>query len=286
MSRPADQHASQVCSTCRIRKKRCDKQLSGCGYCAKRRLACHYSIPLAPRSSVNAVHGSAAWRTRVLETVIDRAAASGINASEVALSPQRTSLYDFLCLGKEMALSELLYNQVCCLIERTGLSLYEIRDRFFTGFHRWLPIISPQIFCPAINDIQAPGPRPDLSVLLLAICLVISHPPSNSLQPSALCLRTLYMTLRFAFAQAQAVICASTPLIQAGVLIAAFEYASQRPDMAFITIGACARMSEITDIDRDKVPRNSGREDADSTPRILEDRNVWWGVIIMERYVP
>lgn len=286
MSRPADQRASQVCSTCRIRKKRCDKRLSGCGYCAKRRLACHYSMPLATRSSVNAVQGSAAWPTREPHTAIDRAPALRIDASAVAGPPQRTSLYDFLCSGKEMAVSEVLYNQVSCLIERAGLSLDEIRDRFFAGFHRWLPIISPQHICPATDVIQAPGPRPDLSVLLLAICLIISRPPSNILQPSTLCLRTLYMTVRFSFAQAQAVICASTPLIQAGILIAAYEYASQRPELAFVTIGACARMSGIIGIDRDEVPRNGGRAHADSTPKVLEDRNVWWGVIIMERYVP
>lgn len=282
---PELQHASQVCSTCRARKKRCDKQLSGCGYCTKRRLACHYDISLPIRTTGNALQDPAAWRRQVPATATDRVAAPSINAFEIALSPQTTSLYYCLRSGKGMALSEVLFNQVSCLIESVGLSPPEISDRFFAGFHRWLPIISPQHFCAAITDFHAPGPKADISVLLLAMCLIILRPPSSALQRSAVCLKSLYMTVRFSFTQVQAVICASTPLIQAGILIAAYEYACQQLDMAFISIGACARMSGITGIDRDKTQWNNGQPNAESILGILEERNVWWGVIIMERWV-
>ena len=42
--------APHVCSTCKLRKKGCDKQLPSCGYCTKRKLGCRYDDPYPDRS--------------------------------------------------------------------------------------------------------------------------------------------------------------------------------------------------------------------------------------------
>ena len=284
MSAPQQQRAWHVCSTCRGRKKGCDKNLPTCGYCAERGLDCQYGVLLPSRQSIDAaVADSATWRGPLPEIATNQVATSSANAFNTASPSWMTSLYDFLRVGKEVVLSDVLYNEVSRIIEIAGLSIHDISDRFFDGFHRWLPVISPQHFCEAITGFHDHAPKADFSVLLLAMCLIVLRPPSNMLQQSTTCLKSLYMTVRSSFAQVQAVMCASRHLIQAEVLIAAYEYACRQPETAYVSIGTCARMSGIVGIDRGEERWDKGTQDAESTLQVLEERNLWWGIIVMER---
>ena len=278
-----NQRASQVCSTCKARKKRCDKKLPKCGYCAERGLDCHFDKSLPSQSTNAAVHDSATWHWRMAQSATNRVATSSANVFNTVSPPLRTSLYDFLDIGKGVALSDVVYSEFSTIVEIANLSLHDISDRFFDGFHHWLPIISPQCFCKATTEIHDRSPKADFSVLLLAMCLIILRPPSSAIQYSPTCLRSLYVTVKLSFAQVQAVICASTHLIQAGILIAAYEFASRRPETAYVSIGMCARMSGIVGIDRVEAQWDKGQLEAELTLQVLEKRNVWWGVIIMER---
>ena len=283
MDPPENQRALQVCSICKTRKKRCDKKLPNCGYCAGRGLDCRFDKSFPSQSTDAAVYDPATWRWRLAQIAANRGATSSADASNIASPPRRTSLYDFLQLGKEMALSDVVYIEVSRITEIASLSLYDVSDRFFDGFHRWLPVICQQNFLQATTEIRDRAPKADFSVLLLAMCLIILRPPSNMIQPSDTCLKSLYVTVKSFFAQVQAVMCASTHLIQAGILIAAYEFASRRPETAYISIGICARMSGIVGIDRVEAQRDKGQPEADLTLQVLEKRNVWWGVIVMER---
>jgi Fungal Zn(2)-Cys(6) binuclear cluster domain len=55
MASPNKKNAKQVCSTCKTRKKGCDKQLPSCGYCSKRNLRCIYDEPPTYRHKDSAV---------------------------------------------------------------------------------------------------------------------------------------------------------------------------------------------------------------------------------------
>ena len=179
-----------------------------------------------------------------------------------------------------MGLTELLYLQVSSAIDFSNWSLRDMQDRFFHGFHTWLPIISPQHFCEAILDGQDHTPSAYFSVLLLAMYLVVSQPEPDTVRQSTSYLRNLYMTVRSAFTQVQAVACASIPLIQAGTLIAAYEYACGRPNAAYISIGTCARMGGLLGIDQGKARWSEADSKGEST---LVKRNVRWGIIMLER---
>ena len=281
MSMSENQRASQVCNTCKARKKRCDKYLPDCGYCTKRGLDCRYTkLPLFRSTDAAAGRDSTTWQWRMTGIATDRDVASGFKSD---VSPLMASLYDFLRTDERVALSELLYYQVSRVIQLANLSLRDVTDRFFEGFHRWLPVISPQNFCKTIIDLHEGAPNPDFSILLLAMCLIILRPLPSTLPKSTICLKSLYVTVRLSFAQVQAVICASTTLVQAGILIAAYDYACGRPELAYISIGTCARMSGVAGFDRGEARSKEVQLDAESTLRVLEERNVWWGIIFIER---
>lgn len=283
MKSSGSQSASQVCTTCKTRKKRCDKTLPSCGYCAQRSLRCHYQKTLPIRRADAVVRDPATRQWHLPAVAADRAASSSGDTQRADYLPPTISLYEYLRTGVGTALGNVLYNEVSRVIESAGLLLHEIGDRFLDGFHRWLPVICPQNFRKTIADSHGRAYKADFSVLLLAMCLIVVRPQSSRQQQSSTCLKTLYMTVKFYFAQAQAVLCASTPLIQAGILIAAYEYACQRPDTAYVSIGTCARMSAILGINRGKAHWDRGPPDARSTLEILEERNMWWGVIVLER---
>lgn len=123
------------------------------------------------------------------------------------------------------------------------------------------------------------------SILLLAMCLVVLRPSLDSPVKSPDSLKTLYLTVKSCFAKTQAIIAATVPLVQAGVLIAAYEYATRRAETAYISIEACATMANVLGLGRNQLQGDEDRPDNESLMKTLEERNVWWSIIVMERQV-
>lgn len=112
------------------------------------------------------------------------------------------------------------------------------------------------------------------------MCLITYYPSQTS--PQLVDQETLYLTKKMLFAHVQAFISSSTNLIQAGILISAYEYAHGRLDTAYMSIGTCARMAYATGLHMTKL--SPGLQDDEACLRAEEGRNVWWGIIICERY--
>jgi hypothetical protein len=279
MSLPETGRASRVCSTCKSRKKGCNKILPSCGYCSKRQLDCHYTTSL-PSLSINT--GARYSITGQLPT-LERSALSHASALETVSPSPAISLYDFVRIKKEIPLNDSIRNEVLRVAESAGMSVRGICEQFFDGFHRWLPVISQERFWKTSLAFHDGSAQADFSVLLLAMCLIAIRPVSL-LQQSSTCLDSLYSTVRFSFAKAQAAVCTSTRLIQAGILLATYEYACKKPEAAYISIGTCARMSSILGINR-FIAQSETELTAELRLKVLEGRNVWWGVIITERRV-
>jgi len=188
----------------------------------------------------------------------------------------------FLPLGElvePMAVDRILHLQVYRIIQATGQFIDDISVRYFQGIHRWFPIISRRRFHNHLVNSPA-SPTADLSILLLSICLITYYPSQTSAQLADQ--ESLYLTARMLFAHVQAFIPASTHLIQAGILISVYEYAHGRRDAAYISIGTCARMAYATGIH--KVKPAPGFHDNEACLAAEEERNVWWGIVICERY--
>lgn len=269
-----NQRALRVCRTCKARKKGCDKILPACGYCSERSLGCTYDL-LSPSHTNDA-------------TAQDLAALSITEASITTVKTftqfSATSMYDFVRVGQAVALDATLGTEVLRISELAGISVREICERFFDGFHRWLPMISAQRFQEIDLEFQDQPPKADLAVLLLAIYLVTLRPQGMP-QQSFVCLRTLYQSVRISFTRVQAIICGSAFLIQAGVIVAAYEYACRRPGTAHVSMGACTRMLSIAGTNSYNKHQQTNDRTISSTAQAQDELNMQMAVTIMERQV-
>jgi hypothetical protein len=186
-----------------------------------------------------------------------------------------------------------VYLEVHGIIRATGQFVDDITARYFQGFHRHLPLISRTRF---YNNLITLGAvlAADFSVLLLTICL-ITHAPALGYQlghgaTQSAERQSLYLTARSLYAQVQVSCSPSVPLIQAGLLLAVYEYTHGRPDDAFVTIAGSARMAynariHAHDSHQTQMTHTTGHTGNDLLLQAEEAANTWWGIVICERYV-
>ena len=278
MDQPQLQRVSQVCETCKTRKKRCDKALPKCGYCNGHNLACKYSISTSTGSQCTTVSSTRKWRAWTPSKTIGRDTLTN-GDRETIPTTATTLLGDISHPLEDLHLCDVLWTQVRQILLSLELSLEEIADRFFDGIYTWLPIISLQNLRTTAQDSGNRAPPADFSVLVLAMCLITLRLPPHSSRSSSVCFKSLYMTVKSVFAQVQSLLCASTAIVQAGVLVATYEYACGRVEIAYTSIGLTSRMCHVLGIDEYK----SNPSTTPTNPKSLEERNVWWGVIVLER---
>ncbi|KAF3761475.1 hypothetical protein M406DRAFT_333535 [Cryphonectria parasitica EP155] len=149
-----------------------------------------------------------------------------------------------------------------------SLALPGLCNRYFSTFHKAIPIISPSLQQDIEEETGDSLPPAATSVLVLAMCLILFRPSSagsnDSAREHSITPDALYVAVKTAFAHVQAFVPASTRLVQAGLLLSIFEC-------------TVVRMSHVLGLDSDvKVLAKPCQKD-------LEEWNVWWGVVIMER---
>lgn len=170
----------------------------------------------------------------------------------------------------------------------------DISARYFRHYHPHLPIISRTRFYKNLITLGT-SPAADFSALLLSLCLVTYAPasgcPFGQDGTPAMELQHLYLTVRSIFAQVQVTCSPSVYLIQAGLIIALFEYTRFQPENAFATIASVVRMAYAarihlnhSDQDRARVVPDQGTM-TDLLQENEEAANTWWGIVIYERYV-
>lgn len=188
-----------------------------------------------------------------------------------------------------------VYNEVHSLIRATGQFVDDITARYFQRFHSQLPIISRTRFHERLTRAGA-DPASDFAILLLAICLV-SHAPALGYRPGhdatqSAEQQSLYLRAKSLYAQVQVSYLPSVPLIQAGLLIAVYEYRHGRPGDALVTVTSSVRMGYAAGIHNDDYYRTptarttSNESNSQSPLQAEEAANTWWGLTIYERYVP
>jgi hypothetical protein len=176
-------------------------------------------------------------------------------------------------------LHSIIYLQILRIIRSTGQTIDEICHRYFRGMHSFIPILSAPQFHEQLIHLAA-FPSATFSVLLLSMALVTYHPglvlPSSGVDHA-----TLYFTTKSLYTQAQGSFANSLPLIQAGIIIASYEYATQRINEAFCSIGVCARMGYAAGLHLVSLT-----EESHYCCQAAERYNTWWGIVITERSDP
>ena len=283
MTSAGTERAARVCNTCKLRKKACSKQLPSCDYCTKRGLICTYQDSPSHSSSDTTTSSTSTtvsfqpWQRYDLGV-------SGHGWSDPYSLLLQLGSFSNLSPGSDAkAFGEIVDLQFRRILDLADLSVYEFSQRYLRHFHRWLPVIPPRVLHEISAKDQCIAPPTDLSVLLFAMCLVTLYPATGTSERLS-SPESLYVIVRMLYGHAQAVICASTDLLRAGLLIAAYEYASGRPDAAYISMGTCVKMAYTLGLDREDETPGSLHHRPISRLEALERWNLWWCVVILERY--
>ncbi|KAJ5415096.1 hypothetical protein N7465_003791 [Penicillium sp. CMV-2018d] len=291
MSAAATLKSPNVCANCKARKKRCDKSLPRCRYCDDHDLPCLYQTlnhSPRPRAIADSVLPSAAspqpqngiWKPP-----------GALRANNPA-SASRELLLDSLACSTHIprgapvsTVESTLCVQAQRLLEATGLYLDEISVRYFQGVHTFVPIISRRRFHAQLLSFGA-NLQADFALLVLCMALLVSSTDSIDLLGPQGGHRvdnlSLYVATKSLMAQTQALRAPTTRLVQAGVLLAVYEYAHGHPEQAFVTIGSYARMAyaaqlrSVPDLTRNAPPQTDWTIEE-------EEINTWWGIRICER---
>ncbi|CAH0024898.1 unnamed protein product [Clonostachys rhizophaga] len=260
----ADKRQILVCINCRSRKKKCDKGLPSCGYCVQKRLKCAYSRGTTHRQDDP----------------------FGTPERNEAAVPEQIGLSSILgtVLSRPEKLEISVHAEVNRLIRSTGQFVDDITARYFKDVHIFLPVIARSRFHNGLINLGAP-PSADLSILLLCMCLVTPNPESrDSSSSSKTSQHTIYLSARSIFAQLQALISPSVSFIQAGLLLAVYEYVHGQSDRGLGTISNSARMAYAARIHTLNVNLRHEEQTSHSLqPEEREALNTWWALIIWER---
>ncbi|KAK9325348.1 hypothetical protein V1517DRAFT_191187 [Lipomyces orientalis] len=290
-------HALQVCSNCKIRKKACDKAFPSCGYYTYRALVCRYTAPASlPEAENNDSETEApSYREFILSLEAPATTtAADMESFRISCSSMPSSLMlmdtisdsvlsrslSFGKLAESLGLDGILHDQVHSIIRATGQFIDDVTVRYFRGIHEWIPVISRGSFQNRLINSSAPA-RADFSILLLSMCLITYRPSRVTAQ--LINQDTMYFTTKMLFAHVQAFISSSPNLIQAGILISIYEYAHGKLDTAYNSIANCAKMAHA--IGLHKLKSSLDPQENEASLGGDEEKNIWWGIVIYERAI-
>ncbi len=166
--------------------------------------------------------------------------------------------------------------QVLCLLGGMG----EIRaaaSRFFEHMHTWMPFISKKRFYDLHLTSQYRH-RPDIILLLLALRLITTLPPTNPRNART----PLYNATKHFYLEVEGSSVFSVPVLQAGVLLALYEVGHGIYPAAYLTIGACARYAHALGMNINKLVET---KKVLTLVEVEEKRRVWWAIVILDRFV-
>jgi Fungal specific transcription factor domain len=180
----------------------------------------------------------------------------------------------------ELATNDIFSSQIRHIIETDGKCIDDVVLRYFQGVHIWLPIISKKRFLNRLPHFEAALPA-DFAILLLLMRLITQHPSPDPVMDQDR--KVLYLASKSLFVQVQAFIPSSLYLVQAGVMLATYEYAHGMIEAAYITIGTSERIACVLGLHN-----KSCSVEMQGTDAWLDDEEAlatWWGLMICDRYV-
>ncbi|RKK70077.1 hypothetical protein BFJ69_g12190 [Fusarium oxysporum] len=248
------QRAPRVCRICKAKKKACGKELPTCSYCFKRGFDCVYENESdTPPISDNVAEVFKPWSLTLFPMSIS------------TTTLDRTMAYHLHYLYKVV-----------------GQSPLQAGKRFLDNFQRWLPVIAPRRLDEHIELSKRGLVGADVSILLLSICLVILRSGGDLADP-LVHHAAVHTTVKTLYAQVQAMMHASAALVQAGIILSAYEYASGQIDSAFISIAACIRMAQVVGVGTAYNRLDAVQEE--TRLQATSEWNLWWSIIVLERFI-
>jgi hypothetical protein len=289
--------APQACVSCRRQKRKCDKLLPSCSLCSRMSRPCDYSEAMPNPTSED----FASMRQKIadLEARLEGRRSEGWHRPMRSLSrspgssvgPHSTDATfpaAFFLDGevfKEAQMVVLKPNipvppEVAATVGVSILDIQDVADRYFANVHIWLPFVSKKRMQLALSN---PGVELtlDLALLLLSMKLIVQVPqggPHSARSP-------LYSLTKGYFNMVDSFGVVSLQVLQADLLIAAYEIGHGIYPAAYLTTGHCARLGHILGLnDRQNAPQLLRRKPG-AWAELEEMKRVWWTVMLLDRYV-
>jgi hypothetical protein len=168
--------------------------------------------------------------------------------------------------------------QIRDVVTTFGDSIEAACKSYFATFHYWLPLLSEFDFWYQFHTTSNHW-DPEFEVLIIGILLLVYAPTTDEDEEDFL--ESTYSTAKSAWVYLQRNREPSFILIEAGLLLATYEYGQALGKQKEASLNACVRLSRSMGLDmtirRKDVPNAIDK-------RVLgRSRWLWWAVIIHER---
>lgn len=163
-------------------------------------------------------------------------------------------------------------------VERRRGPIEGVLETYFATFHRSLPVVEQGGFSARL---RRGDPSASFSTLVLA--MVLNSELSSTAGGGREEGEELYIVVKRIWGLLTAGGEVSVELVQAGVIIAAWEHCRALHREAWLRIGACARMGNVLGVHRVLRQPASREAEKEGRQRVEEERCLWWGVVVLER---
>ncbi|MCJ1312282.1 hypothetical protein MMC25_005956 [Agyrium rufum] len=268
--------ASKVCTSCKRRKRRCNKAIPACSSCSKRGLACKY--PTAEQA-LNSSSASTPAPDPLGYNFRSNTDVTGSFDSQGLEYPDLLFMDPSLLLHGQIEFPLVTPPVPSHVLELLGdeVDVRAMASKYFHQMNSWMPFISERRFYAFCLG-QSCQSRPEVVLLLLCLKLITTLPPTSPRNPRT----PLYKAVTHYFHELQGSGTLSMIVLQAGVLIALYEVGHAIYPAAYLSIGTCARYGQALDIGDSKTIR---ARKVTTLVDLEERRRVWWAVIILDRFV-
>lgn len=288
--------AAQACLACRKQKRKCDKALPACSLCQRMNRGCDYSdsTPTPNADDFALLRRKVTDLEARLESqsiAFGRSSSLGSRSVDLGVhgSPRETdqisnfpSMY-FLDgdIFKETRLTvpkpsiPVPGDVAATLGSITDLS--DVVERYFENVHLWLPVVSKKRMSLTLSNPQLTLTA-DLALLILCMKLVTqtSHGSPQEAQTP------LYSMVKKQAILVESGALISLQLLQATVLIAAYEIGHAIYPAAYLTTGQCTRLGHLMGLhDKQVFPQLLKRSGAWAESE--EVKRTWWSCMLLDR---
>ena len=255
---------------CKKRKKSCSKTLPSCSRCSR------YVLPESKQKRDE-------WRLMNDRFMIRCTYSHAIEPPTTGVVDP--SLLNFRTLPSNPlslpSVDEQVSTQAVRLLDcisRKSRPIDVFVSTYFATFHRSLPILNQETFRAQMRIL---APSSHFSTLLLSIILISHLSLKITFGNEGKSKEELYSTLKSIHGLLLGNGKVSMELVQAGVIIAAYEHCQALHRDAWVGIGNCARLGQVLGLHRAVRPGPQEEEGA-----MWEERKcLWWGIVVLERYV-
>ncbi|KAK2749732.1 hypothetical protein FQN55_002968 [Onygenales sp. PD_40] len=263
--------ADYSCLHCWTLKRKCSRELPSCSLCIRLKKTCTYEYS---KSAVLSRQPPAASPEQCLLFNLLPTAL----VDHPSIIPART----FLDSESSRPTSINIYPEVPIpqkVLDLLGSKhdMHTAYVRYFSGLHKWLPILSQKEVSEAILNI---GPKSNVCLVLLALAMKLVASPLSPEEPA---LSTLYQETKDFATKVENCGLITTRLVQSTVLLSVYEIGHAIYPAAYLSISRSTRLGTLLGL-HNRMQLNFFTKPETWTHR-EEERRTWWATLLLDGFV-